>query len=136
MERRLKKILKRALHYVRQGYALASLPFVFLGYTSSIYYLAIENMPSLHTIFPRFHNFLIVAGLTLPILCGLIGYLYMKRSWLFRVSQEINVEANPYQTVKIPPVSVPFWEALIKLCRQRGIDTAELEKTVERSKNG
>ena len=110
---------KRALFYIRQGYSLASLPFVFLGYASSIYYLAIENISFLQSIFPRFSSFLIIAGLTLPILCGLIGYTYMKRSWLFRVASEIQMESNPYTSVKVTDVMLPAFKVIRELERRQ-----------------
>ena len=110
---------KRALFYIRQGYSLSSLPFVFLGYTSSIYYLAIEDISFLQSIFPRFSSFLIIAGLTLPILCGLIGYTYMKRSWLFRVASEIQMESNPYTSVKVTDVMLPAFKVIRELERRQ-----------------
>jgi len=131
----LKRVAKRALYYIRQGYSLASLPFVFLGYASSIYYLAIENIPFLHSIFPRFSSFLIIAGVTLPILCGLIGYTYMKRSWLFRVASEIQTESNPYTTVKIAPVSLPLYKLLREIAIKEGyLDIAtQLDQIIKKS---
>jgi len=116
----MNRVGKRALFYIRRGYSLASLPFVFLGYASSIYYLAIENIPFLHRIFPSFSSFLILAGVTLPILCGLIGYTYMKRSWLFRVASEIQIESNPYTTEKIAPVSLPIYKLFKKIALKEG----------------
>lgn len=130
----LRRILKRALFYIITGYGLASLPFVFLGYASSIYYLAIGNIPFLHDLFPNFHIFLSVAAITLPILCGLVGYSYMKVFWFFKESQEITTESNPYSNIKIAPVTIPYWIAAIELFKQHGIDTKELELIIKRSK--
>lgn len=93
---KLKKIFERSMYYFEKGYSFTATPFAFLGYASSIYYLAIQNIPVLKDLFPRFSDFLFLAVLTLPLLCGLVGYFYMKRSWLFKAEQEINMESNPY----------------------------------------
>jgi len=92
----LVRIGKRSLSYVWKGYSIASLPFAFFGYASSIYYLAITNISYLHDIFPHFSDFLVLAAVTLPIFCGLVGYIYMKRSWLFRADVIVQTESNPY----------------------------------------
>jgi len=117
----LKRAGKRALYYIRQGYSLASLPFVFVGYASSIYYLAIENIPFLHNVFPRFSTFLLIAGGTLPIFCGLIGYIYMKRSWLFREASKIQMESNPYTSEKVTNVMLPAFKVFRETARSQGL---------------
>lgn len=115
-----RKGAKRALYYIRQGYGLASLPLVFFGYASSIYYLAIENVPFLHRFFPSFSSFLLLAGTTLPIGCGFLGYFYMKRSWFFREAAEISTEANPYSTIKVAPVMVPIYKLWYEFAVKEG----------------
>jgi len=134
MNKKLKRILKRALEYAQKGYGIASLPFAFLGYATSIYYLAIQNIPFLKAVFPQFRSFLAVAVITIPALCMLIGYAYMKRSWLFRTAREIQIEADPYATEKIPPVNLPMYYVLCELAKKQGIDTSKVEKIIERSR--
>jgi len=131
----LKRAAKRALYYIRQGYSLASLPFAFLGYASSIYYLAIENIQFLHNIFPRFSSFLMVAVSTLPFLCGLIGYAYMKRSWFFREASEIQMESNPYTSVKATNVMLPAFKVFRETAKIQGqIDVvSQLNEIIKRS---
>ena len=133
--RTIKRIGKRSLYYIRQGYALASLPFIFVGYASSIYYLAIENIPFLHRIFPRFGSFLAVAGLTLPIFCGLVGYVYMKRSWLFREASRVTMESNPYTSVRVTNVMLPAFKVFretAKIQNQQSV-VEELDKIIKKS---
>jgi len=115
-----KRMLKRALYYIRQGYALASLPFVFMGYASSIYYLAIERITVLHRIFPSFSHFLTLAGLTLPLFCGLVGYIYVKRSFFFKEMIEVQLEANQYATTKFSPISIPANRLFYRMALERG----------------
>ena len=130
-----KRVGKRLLFYILQGYHLATLPFVFLGYTTSIYYLAIENIPALHSLFPRFTDFIAVAGLTIPLFCGLVGYVYMKRSWLFKASMEVQTESNPYTTVKTTPVNIPSMKLFRRIAKEKGYDdiVAEYDKILARS---
>jgi len=128
-----KRILTRAFFYMRQGYSLASLPFALLGYASSIYYLAIKNIPLLEYFFPHFSDFLFLAAVTLPVSCVLLGWIYMKRSFLFRTAQEIIVESNPYNVSKIAPVVIPFWEMMSKLAKLHGIDTSRIDKILQES---
>lgn len=130
----LKNIIKRALFYIQQGYSLAALPFAFLGYASSIYYLAIKNIPFLLKLFPTFETFLIIAGLTLPFFCGIVGLIYMKKSFLYRESQHVMVESNPYQVSILPPIYIPLWNALVGLLKKEGIDTTEIEKILKNSR--
>lgn len=41
---------------------------------------------------------------------------------------QIDVEANTYQMSKLTPVAVPFWEGLVELMEQHGV---ECEKAKE-----
>lgn len=133
MRRILTKIIKRSLTYIRQGYSLASLPFTFVAYTSSIYYLMIVNVPVLHAYFPSFRNFILISGV-LFLIWGLIGYAYLKKTWLYRTFSEIMTESNPYTSQKITPVQIPQWEAIATLCQQQGIDTSEMRDIIALSK--
>lgn len=131
----IKRIGKRSLYYIRQGYALASLPFIFIGYASSIYYLAIENIPILHSIFPRFSSFIIVAGCTLPLFCGLVGYVYMKRSWLYREASRVTMESNPYTSVQVTNVMLPAFKVFRETARRQNqlSIVEELDKIIKKS---
>lgn len=130
-----KRAGKRALYYIKQGYSLVSLPFVFLGYAKSIDYLAIENTRFFHNIFRRFSLFPIVGGLTLPILCGLLGYVYIKCFWLFRVESDIQMDSNLYTSVRFTNVIMPAFKNFRETARNQGlIDIVEqLDQIIKRS---
>lgn len=132
--KRLKRILKRALYYVMHGYAIGSLPLVFLGAVSSIYYLLISNIPFLKQTFPHLTTFLVPCIIILPILSGIVGFLFIKKLWFFRVARRIEVEANPYTTKIIPPISIAMWEMWVKLAKLHNIDTTEIEEIIANSK--
>lgn len=132
---KLKRVGKRLLFYVTQGYALASLPFVFLGYATSIYYLAIERISFINVLFPNFTSFLLVASVGLIGLCGLIGYVFMKRSWLYRESLEVTVESNPYHKYKVVPVYLPLIRLARDMADERGMKevTEQLDLILSKS---
>jgi hypothetical protein len=94
--------LYRAWYYFRLGYS-TYLTFI-LGYLSTlvtVYYLAIQNIPPLLDLFPRFVPFALLAtGLGAPTAVA-IGWIHMKRSKLFSSEQDIATEANPYN-YKLP----------------------------------
>lgn len=132
--RSLKLAFKRALHYYRQGYGLASIPFAVAGYASSIYFLAIQNIPFLLRLFPTFRDFVVVGIMTLPIFCVAVGYFYVKRSTMYTESIEVGVEANPYNWVKVGPMTAVLWEKLIELFEKEGMDTQLMTKILENSR--
>ena len=113
-------------YYFRRGYSLyISFPFSVLGFTTSIYYLAIQNNPNLQIYVPNFVVcLLIIASIGAP-LAMLFGWLHMKRSHAYSSEMDISVESNPYN-YKIRPgvpteISWPMsllymrmWEAILK----------------------
>ena len=61
------------------------------------YFLAIENYPSLKTIFPSFEIYIIVViTIGIPMLV-LIGFVHFKRSQSFKSEADVLIESNPYQ---------------------------------------
>ncbi len=91
------KLLYRSWYYFRLGYS-TYLTFL-LGYVSTlitVYYLAIKNIPSLLDIFPEFVQFAVLATVVgAPVSIGL-GWVHLKRSYLYSSEQDISTEANPY----------------------------------------
>lgn len=130
----IRRIAKRALSYIKLGMVIGVLPFAFLSYASTIYYLAVVDISLFYQVFPSFKEFLVVSAVSLGIYFGVLGYFYTKRSWLFKTDQEILTEANPYSTEKIAPVAVPFWEAQVELMEQHGIDCTKIKEVLEKSK--
>jgi len=129
-----RKVLERSLYYFQQGYSFTSLPFAFLGYASSIYYLAVQNVPFLLGLFPSFSSFLLVAAATLPILCAAVGFVYMKRSWFFRAEQEVHAESTPWSYKLTPGISRVLYgfqavgaEMNLAWWRKLGLSSQEVE---------
>ena len=60
------------------------------------YYLAIEKVPALGTIFPNFGMYIaITVGIGIPLLT-LIGYIHYKKTAGIRSEVDVGVETNPY----------------------------------------
>ena len=61
------------------------------------YFLAIDNYPSLQTVFPSFEIYiLIIVSIGIPLLI-LIGFIHFKRSQSFKSEDDVLIESNPYQ---------------------------------------
>ena len=87
----------RSWYYFRMGWS-TYFAFIFaaINTLTVTYYLAIEKVPALVSIFPSFVQYvLIVSGLGIPILV-LIGYAHYKRTKAFQSEVEILIESNPF----------------------------------------
>lgn len=102
----------RGWYYFRIGYG-TYLTFL-LGFVTTIvtvYYLAINNIPELKSVFSSFLWFFVFAVMIGVPLAVFSGYLHFKRTRAFASEQDISVEANPWYW-KVTPgrdalISVP-----------------------------
>ena len=61
------------------------------------YFLAIENYPSLKSIFPSFEQYIvIIVSIGIPLLIC-VGYIHFKRTQAFKSEVDVLIESNPYQ---------------------------------------
>ena len=61
------------------------------------YFLAIENYPSLKSIFPSFEQYIvIIVSIGIPLLIC-VGYIHFKRTHAFKSEVDVLIESNPYQ---------------------------------------
>ena len=98
-----KNIGFRGWYYFRMGWATY---FAFIlaaiNTLTVTYYLAIENIPILLTIFPSFVIYvMVVVSIGIPLLVT-IGYIHYKRSAAFSSETDVITESNPYN-YKLPP---------------------------------
>ncbi len=87
----------RGWFYFRQGWT-TYFAFVFAAINTMVvtYYLAIENIPILKTVFPTFYLYLaVVASIGVPILI-LVGYAHQKRTASYKAEADIYYESNPH----------------------------------------
>ena len=125
-------------YYFRIGFA-TYLSFL-LGAVNTlvvVWYLAIQNAPTIQSIFGHFLEFAVVATLIgVPLSVG-IGWIHIKRSPAYTSELDIGVEANPYY-YKLPPgfnreVFAPVYlELLVQM--KRLLDTNKLLNSEEKSR--
>jgi len=124
----------RAWFYFRMGWATY---FAFIlaaiNTLTVTYFLAIDNYPSLKSIFPSFEIYiLIIVSVGIPVLIT-IGYAHFKRTQAFKSEIDVMIESNPYQrrnTVNNEinlRVNLQLMKLLTKLVNNEKLDTSESE---------
>jgi len=88
----------RAWFYFRNGWSIYfAFIFAAINTLTVTYYLAIERVPFLVSIFPTFiHYVVITASIGIPLLI-LIGYAHWKRSGARKAEIDISYEVDPYK---------------------------------------
>lgn len=87
----------RGWFYFRQGWT-TYFAFIFAAINTMVvtYYLAIENIPSLKSVFPTFYVYLAVtASIGVPLLI-LVGYAHQKKTSSYKAEADIYYESNPH----------------------------------------
>lgn len=126
--------------YFRQGWGIY-FAFLIAAINTMIttYYLAIEKISSLKSIFPSFeYYFFVFVIVGIPLLV-LIGYLHFKRTSGFASEMEISVESNPYtykirpgyDTVVLFPFLLLFTKSMIKYSQNNSLTKEEIEQLRE-----
>jgi hypothetical protein len=128
----------RGWYYFRMGWS-TYFAFIFaaINTLTVTYYLAIEKIPALVSIFPSFIQYvLIVSGLGIPILV-LIGYAHYKRTKAFQSEVEILIESNPFaarniaNTEMILELNLKSLDAILALYQNKKISDSELKEIKE-----
>jgi len=104
----------RSWYYFRMGWG-TYFAFIFAAINTLVvtYYLAIERVPTLLTIFPNFLQYvLIISTIGVPLLI-VVGYIHYKRTLAFKSEIDIVVESNPYQRRNIVNVHL-ILESILK----------------------
>ena len=104
----------RSWYYFRMGWG-TYFAFIFAAINTLVvtYYLAIERIPALLTIFPNFLQYiLIISAIGVPLLI-IVGYIHYKRTLAFKSEIDIVVESNPYQRRNIVNITL-ILESIIK----------------------
>ena len=128
----------RGWYYFRMGWS-TYFAFIFAAVNTLTvtYYLAIEKIPALMSIFPTFIQYvLIVSGLGIPILV-LIGYAHFKRSKAFQSEVEIMIESNPVSsrnianTEMILEINLKLLDIILRFYQNNKISDSELKEIRE-----
>ena len=133
----------RGWYYLRTGWA-TYFAFIFASVNTLVvtYYLAIEKIPDLQTIFPTFFSYvLILSVIGIPILI-ITGYMHFQKSHAYGSEAEIAAEQNPYFYKAAPgwvrdvqwPLFLKFSELLIKLSNNEKLTENELQEITELQK--
>ena len=101
------------------------------------YFLAIENYPSLQTVFPSFEIYiLITVSIGIPLLI-FIGYVHFKRSRSFKSEADVLIESNPYQrrnTVNseiILRLNLQLMSTLLKVAKKEDLSEEEIKEITQ-----
>ena len=128
----------RGWYYFRMGWS-TYFAFIFAAVNTLTvtYYLAIEKVPALMSIFPTFVQYvLIVSALGIPILV-LIGYAHFKRSKAFQSETEIMIESNPVASRNIAnsemnlEINLKLLDIILRLYQNDKISDSELKEIRE-----
>ena len=128
----------RAWYYFRMGWS-TYFAFIFaaINTLTVTYYLAIEKVPILVSIFPSFIQYvLLVSGLGIPMLV-LIGYAHYKRTKAFQSEVEILIESNPFaarniaNTEMILELNLKSLNLLLALNQNKKISDSELKEITD-----
>ena len=133
----------RGWYYLRTGWT-TYFAFIFASVNTLVvtYYLAIEKIPDLQTIFPTFFSYvLILSVIGIPILI-ITGYIHFQKSHAYGSEAEIAAEQNPYFYKAAPgwvrdvqwPLFLKFSELLIKLSNNEKLTESELQEITELQK--
>ncbi len=134
-----KSLPLRAWFYFRMGWA-TYFAFIFAAVNTMVvtYYLAIENIPALQTVFPSFAVYAIIMIIIgIPILV-FTGYLHYKRTRAFGSEQDVIVESNPYMYKLLPghqkEVFTPLQLALSKMILKMATNEKPTEEDIQELK--
>ena len=137
-----KNLPYRSWFYFRQGWT-TYFAFIFaaINTLTVTYYLAIENIPSLQSIFPSFYQYvLILVSVGIPLLI-VVGYLHYKKTPAFKAEADIQIEANPHfrrillNTEILLDCYAQTTELLLKLSRNEKLSDDEIKKLLNLQKN-
>ena len=125
----------RSWFYFRMGWG-TYFAFIFaaINTLTVTYYLAIERVPTLITIFPNFFQYiLIISVIGVPLLI-IVGYIHYKRTVAFKSEIDVTMESNPYQRRNIVNITLILKsimqtnQLLLKLSQNEKLSSTEIEE--------
>jgi len=130
-----KNLLFRSWFYFRTGWhTYFAFILAAINTLTVTYFLAVDNYPSLKTVFPSFEIYiLIMLSIGIPLLV-LVGFVHFKRSRSFKSEVDILVESNPYQkrnTVNSElnlRLNLKIVSMMLKVSRKENLSEAEIQE--------
>ena len=123
----------RSWYYFRMGWT-TYFAFIFaaINTLTVTYYLAIERIPALVTIFPNFFQYiLIISTIGIPLLV-IVGYIHYKRTVAFKSEVDVIMESNPYQRRNVVNITLILQsimetnQMLLKLSKNEKLSETEV----------
>ena len=123
----------RSWYYFRMGWT-TYFAFIFaaINTLTVTYYLAIERVPTLVTIFPNFLQYiLIISAIGIPLLV-IVGYIHYKRTVAFKSEVDVIMESNPYQRRNVVNITLILQsimetnQMLLKLAKNEKLSETEI----------
>ena len=104
----------RSWYYFRMGWG-TYFAFIFAAINTLVvtYYLAIERVPALLTIFPTFLQYVFVISIIGVPLLVIVGYIHYKRTVAFKSEVDVLMESNPYQRRNVVNITL-ILESIMK----------------------
>ena len=91
-------LMFRAWYYFRQGWSIYfAFIFAAINTLTVTYFLAIDNYPSLKSIFPSFEQYVVILVVIGVPLLVTVGYAHYKKTEGFKSEIDVIIESNPYQ---------------------------------------
>ena len=133
-----RNLLFRSWFYFRTGW---STYFAFIlaaiNTLTVTYFLAIDNYPSLKSVFPSFEQYVaMVVVIGVPLLI-IIGYAHYKKTQGFKSEVDVLIETNPYQrrnTVNndiILRLNLKLMSTLLKVAKKEDLSEEEIEEMTQ-----
>ena len=127
----------RLWFYFRNGWG-TYFAFIFaaINTLTVTYFLAIDEYPFLHDLFPTFvHYIVIISSIGIPILIG-VGYAHFKKSLAYSAEADIVTEAHPYNFRILPgwntevvfPLYLTLSEMMIKWSKNEKLSDGDVKK--------
>jgi len=125
----------RAWFYFRNGWSLY-FAFIFAAINTLVvtYYLAIDKIPFLLTVFPTFAHYVLTAVVIGIPLLVLIGFVHYKRSPAYKAEATIGFESNPFVRRNLInsemnlELNLKIIDLMIKLSNQEKLKEDELNQ--------
>ena len=133
-----RNLLFRSWFYFRTGW---STYFAFIlaaiNTLTVTYFLAIDNYPSLKSVFPSFEQYVaMVVVIGVPLLI-IIGYAHYKKTQGFKSEIDVLIETNPYQRRSVVNseinlrLNLQLMSTLLKVAKKEDLSEEEIEEMTQ-----
>jgi hypothetical protein len=133
-----RNLLFRSWFYFRTGW---STYFAFIlaaiNTLTVTYFLAIDNYPSLKSVFPSFEQYVVmVVVIGVPLLI-IVGYAHYKKTQGFKSEIDVLIETNPYQRRSVVNseinlrLNLQLMSILLKVAKKEDLSEEEIEEMTQ-----